>query len=344
VVDGRSPDRHGLVRRVLFQPVASVADALVPSIVDAVDLDEALSRVDVDKLLQRVDVNALLERVDVDALLQRVDVNAVVQRVDVNALLERVDVGAITGRLELSSVVTRSTEGLLVSLLDLFRRQVVGLDVLVRRFLFRLARRPPEMSAVGPPLLVGTHSELGVLNGQVSGRYAGPVSRLIAFGLDVGVVLTTFAVGASIFSYVGRLVTGHEFARGGASDPWWTTALVVWFFIYTWLGMAIAGRNVGKAIMGLRVVAKDGSPLVERQSLLRVLAMPLSFLLAGVGLIMGIMSSGHRTLHDRLVGTCVVYDWGDRPAEMPAPLSRWLARRGATDDLAGHRRPGPGGG
>jgi len=317
-----------------------VADALMPTIVDAVDLDEALSRVDVNELLERVDVDALLERVDVDALLRRVDVDAVVQRVDMNALLERVDIGAITSRLELSSFVTRSTEGLVVSMLDLVRRQVVGLDVLVRRFLFRVARRPSETVAAGPPLLVGSDAELGVVRGEVSGRYAGPISRLIAFGLDVGVVLATFALGAAVVSYIARLVSGHELARGGAGNPWWTVGLALWFFLYFWLGMAIAGKSVGKAMMGLRVVAKDGSPLAERQSLLRVLAMPLSFVLAGVGLIMGVMSSGHRALHDRLVGTCVVYDWGDRPAEMPAPLSRWLARRGAVDALGSHQRPG----
>jgi uncharacterized RDD family membrane protein YckC len=314
---------------VLTQPVASVADALMPTIVDAIDLDEALKGVDLDELLARVDINALLERVDVDALLQRVDVNAVVQRVDMNALLDRVDVGAVTGRIELGSVLTRSTEGLLVSLLDLVRRQVVGLDVLVRRFLSRVVRRWPETAPAGPPLLVGTDPAPAV----VSGRYAGPVSRLIAFGLDIGLVLATFALGAAIFSYIARLVSGHVFARGGASDPWWIAVLVVWFFVYMWIGMAVAGRNIGKALIGLRVVAKDGSPLTERQSLLRVVTLPLSFVLVGVGLIMGIASSGHWTLHDRLAGTCVVYDWGDRPAEMPGPLSRWLARRGATDAL-----------
>jgi hypothetical protein len=35
-----------------------------------------------------------------------------------------------------------------------------------------------------------------------------------------------------------------------------------------------------------------------------------------------------RALHDVLAGSAVVYDWGDRPAEMPAPITRWFARHG----------------
>ena len=30
----------------------------------------------------------------------------------------------------------------------------------------------------------------------------------------------------------------------------------------------------------------------------------------------------HRSLHDLIARTCVVYDWGDRSAEMPGPLSQ----------------------
>ena len=29
-----------------------------------------------------------------------------------------------------------------------------------------------------------------------------------------------------------------------------------------------------------------------------------------------------------IAGTAVVYDWGDRPAKLPAPMTRWLERQG----------------
>ena len=36
-------------------------------------------------------------------------------------------------------------------------------------------------------------------------------------------------------------------------------------------------------------------------------------------------------VHDVLAGSTVVYDWGDRPAEIPAPITRWFARHGVDD-------------
>jgi uncharacterized RDD family membrane protein YckC len=38
-----------------------------------------------------------------------------------------------------------------------------------------------------------------------------------------------------------------------------------------------------------------------------------------------------RALHDLIAGTAVVYDWGDRPAQMPAPLSSFIADRTRQD-------------
>lgn len=41
-----------------------------------------------------------------------------------------------------------------------------------------------------------------------------------------------------------------------------------------------------------------------------------------------ILGRERRALHDVIAGSAVVYDWGDRPAQLPAPLTRWLERRG----------------
>jgi uncharacterized RDD family membrane protein YckC len=81
------------------------------------------------------------------------------------------------------------------------------------------------------------------------------------------------------------------------------------------------------AIVGLRVVATDGSVISQRQSFFRVLTLPLSVVLLGVGFFMALFGKERRALHDHLARTCVVYDWGDRPAEMPAPLAKWLTEK-----------------
>jgi hypothetical protein len=55
--------------------------------------------------------------------------------------------------------------------------------------------------------------------------------------------------------------------------------------------------------------------------------MPVSFLLLGLGLVGIVTGREHRALHDVVAGSAVVVDFGDRPAELPGPLSRFLARQ-----------------
>ena len=129
----RQPERQGLIRRVLSQQVTSVADAVMPVIVDAVDLDETLSRVDINEscssmsistpssaaltcrrswrgststcLLDRVDLNLLLQRIDLSQLVNRVDVEGIIDRVDLNAVIERVDLNAVIARVDINAIV-----------------------------------------------------------------------------------------------------------------------------------------------------------------------------------------------------------------------------------------------
>ena len=106
-------------------------------------------------------------------------------------------------------------------------------------------------------------------------------------------------------------------------------ALAIWAFIYSFSSHAVAGRTVGKGIVGIRVVSADGSPLSVRQAFVRTVAFPLSALLFGIGFLMILVQREHRALHDLIAGTCSVYDWGERSAEMPGPLSAFLARQSA---------------
>jgi uncharacterized RDD family membrane protein YckC len=75
-------------------------------------------------------------------------------------------------------------------------------------------------------------------------------------------------------------------------------------------------------------VSRHGSPLTPRAAFVRVVTFPLSLAVFGLGLIGIVVGRERRALHDVLAGSAVVYDWGDRPAELPAPLTRWLAERG----------------
>jgi uncharacterized RDD family membrane protein YckC len=92
-------------------------------------------------------------------------------------------------------------------------------------------------------------------------------------------------------------------------------------------GLAFVGRTVGMSVLGLRVVTRQGDTLSGRQSIVRTLVFPISFLIFGLGFLGILFSPERRSLHDAAAGSVVVYDWGDRPAEMPSPITKWIARR-----------------
>jgi uncharacterized RDD family membrane protein YckC len=164
--------------------------------------------------------------------------------------------------------------------------------------------------------------------GRVSGHYAGAFTRLGAFFIDWFVIVFTYGI---IVYLTGRLL---DFFFGVDLDTSQTTALpyilgfLFWAYIYLVMGMTIAGRAIGKGIVGLRVVTRQGAPVTFRRASLRIFALPLSFLVFGLGFLGIIVGKERRALHDVIAGTAVVYDWGDRQASMPAPLTRWLERRG----------------
>lgn len=178
-----------------------------------------------------------------------------------------------------------------------------------------------EMGAIAVPRL------------NVTGHYAGVVSRAAGAAIDIALVLALFTVGAAGVALLVRVVVGVSLAAE-PTGPLSVTALAVWAFLYVYVCHAIAGRTPGKGIVGLRVVRADGATLTARRALMRTLAFPLSALLFGLGFLAIIVQREHRALHDLLAGTAVVYDWGDRAAELPGPLSEFLARRAGAEYTA----------
>jgi uncharacterized RDD family membrane protein YckC len=344
---------------------ALLARANIDMLLARVDVDGLLDRVDVDRLLLRVDVNGLLDRVEVDPLLQRADVDALLERVDVQRLLDRIDLDQVIGRLDVDAVVDRidlermlgavdlealvrragipelvaeSTGQVAGSALDLGRRQLVGLDVGIGRLLQRLLRRDPDALPPGPPRLVADERtsirppEPGEARAkarvEVSGFYAGPVSRLAAFAADVALATSSFTVVSAAVSWVLSTLFGVEL---GTVDRWaalWAAAFFGWLFLYWWVSSAIAGRTPIMTLAGLRIVARDGTPLRPGLALVRTMLLPASLLFFGLGGLWMVVDRERRGLHDLVARSTVVYDWGGRPAEMPTPLARWIAEHG----------------
>lgn len=348
--NGDPQKRDGFLSRLASQATGAVVDIVDPekiveqidvnALMERVDINELLDRVDVNELMERVDVNELLSRVDVDELVDRVDVNKLLDRVDVNHLMDRIDVNhlmdrvdvkKLTDRAGIPDIVAESTGALAGSAMDVVRRQIVSLDQIVGRFTYQLTGRDPKTRPVAPPLLEVKGGIAKDGRGQVTGHYAGPVSRLAAFVLDSIFIWLAFILFIFGLDVVLNLVFGADIDVTWEQTVVGVLLFVSWAFAYFWIGIALAGKTFGMGIIGIAVLNGEGATMSGRNALIRTLVFPFSFLILGLGFLGIFISPTRRALHDAAAGTVVVYDWGDRPAEMNAPLTKWVNRHSEDD-------------
>jgi uncharacterized RDD family membrane protein YckC len=303
----------------------------VDAVLDRIDLDRLIARIDMNQLIDRVDIDSLMGRVDIDSLMGRVDLdsvvarldlNQVVARLDLNQVLARVDINALVEQTELGALIARSTSGVLSTVLDALRSWVVSLDMAVHGVIDRVLRRSrsggdTDVDA-GPDAAAGSTSPT-VLPWRrdlaLQGQAAGAVSRLLAFAFDWFLIGVLFAFGQRLFSLALEVVVGntwtpsdHRIIEG--------IAFLVWAFLYFAVPIGVLGRTPGKGLLGLKIVRTDGTPVDGRHARRRTLALPLSFLVFGVGLLLGLFRSDRRTLHDLIADTTEVYAWDARGAHL----------------------------
>ncbi len=150
---------------------------------------------------------------------------------------------------------------------------------------------------------------------DLQGTYAGAVTRFVHFGIDVLVIGLLFALGGAVAEYVLSVLL-REPVHIAESSFVGRVALLVWAFFYLAYPLAAAGRTFGMAIVGVRVVRADGRDLDRRHAVVRVLALPLSFVLFGLGFLLILLRRDRRALHDLIASTAVVYAWDARAARL----------------------------
>ena len=150
------------------------------------------------------------------------------------------------------------------------------------------------------------HREIRSERGQqLQGLRAGFISRAVASGTDVVLVLGTYVVGVILVSIAWDLFFSNSISV--AAPPHWVTELLVWIFLVAYLtaGWWSTGRTLGKQMMGLRVVYSDGSPLGFWRALFRALLCASFFPV----LLLALVNRRNRGLEDVIFGTVVTYDW-----------------------------------
>ncbi|MEX0767792.1 MAG: RDD family protein [Microthrixaceae bacterium] len=162
--------------------------------------------------------------------------------------------------------------------------------------------------------------ELGVTQ---QGHYAGAVSRLVAFVCDEAIATICFSVATASLTYLVVLITPDNY-KLELPPSVLSMIYVFWLFLYFSYPWSTSGKTPGMAILGLRVVQRDGSATNFRCGLTRTVMFPLGFLTFGLGFVGILTNREHLAIYDRIAKTAVVYDWDARGARL-----RFLARSSA---------------
>jgi hypothetical protein len=309
-------------------------------LVEAIDVNVIARELDLDALIDRLDIDAIANRLDLDALIDRLDIDAIANRLDLDALIDRLDVNAIANRLDLGKITAGVTQDVAVTGLDLARRQLVRADATVDALVGGVIRRKPGVRPEAPGLLADrVHTIASAAVGQhdlqrrdVSGHYAGPVTRLLGLAGDVlAAIGLQAALGWVAFFFLG-LVFDTDTPTGVVR--WFGVVVVAGVFVgYFWIPVALFGRTLFMAILGVAVVRRDGGIANGRRAFVRALLLPLSILFP-LFMLGAVLGRERRTLHDALSGTVEVYDWGEREAEQPVTIRQQLSARVRRNDVS----------
>ena len=121
-------------------------------------------------------------------------------------------------------------------------------------------------------------------------------------------------------SFAARVLTGKDITWN-KGDTWVVIAYAAWGFVHFAYCWAASGGTAGTALIGVRVVTDDSTDASWRRAVVRILALPLSFLFLGLGFAGILLGDRRRALHDVVAGTAVIYWWDARAARL-----RFLSR------------------
>jgi uncharacterized RDD family membrane protein YckC len=167
---------------------------------------------------------------------------------------------------------------------------------------------------------------------SLQGHHAGICTRFVGFVFDLIAVLVLYALFTRVVEILVSTLRGSPWETSEVPILSWAL-LIAWGIFFCAYPVAAGGRTFGMAVAGLRVVRPDGTPVNGRQAVVRVLALPLSFLTLGIGFLLILFRRDGRALQDLIGGTSVVYAWDARAARL-----RFLARS-AADPVADGQRP-----
>jgi uncharacterized RDD family membrane protein YckC len=152
------------------------------------------------------------------------------------------------------------------------------------------------------------------------GHYAGFVSRLFAFGIDALVIVLIVSAIGVIFSIIDNIFILPSSSGGGpiqidplsALSGLFMSIIATVYFPFFWV---FTGHTPGMFLMGLTTVTLDGGSVSFWRAVVRTVGFFLSAFVFFLGFLWILIDNRRQGWHDKMAGTCVIYNWPARPDE-----------------------------
>jgi uncharacterized RDD family membrane protein YckC len=171
------------------------------------------------------------------------------------------------------------------------------------------------------------------------GHYAGFVTRLVAFVIDLLIISVAIGVMLGISRLIlyffnidpqELLSETSDFSKVLRYIMIFLTSFLFTFIVnmvYTTFFWVMTGKTIGKAIMGLQVIGPKGSRITFWRALKRYIGYWISALPLFLGYFWVLVNDRRLAWHDKIAGTSVIYDHEAQYSEMLlGRLSRLVPR------------------
>jgi uncharacterized RDD family membrane protein YckC len=147
---------------------------------------------------------------------------------------------------------------------------------------------------------------------DAQGRRAGFVSQAMGVVLDSAVIIALDVAALAAFGFVRFIVNDDDWEMPQPGPVLGVIILTVIGVALLWSAWSGSGRAPGMAVLGLRVVSRDGTRLSSRRAFWGAV---IGVLTLGLGVGWVLVSKKNKSIYDIVCGTNVVYEWRPSLAE-----------------------------
>jgi uncharacterized RDD family membrane protein YckC len=141
---------------------------------------------------------------------------------------------------------------------------------------------------------------------EAQGQRAGFASQALGAAVDAATIVVLDFAFLAAFGFLRFLVTDTSYEIPQPGPTLNAVIIVVIGVVLLWSAWSASGRAPGMAVLGLRVVGRDGRRLSSRRAFWRAVLGVCTF---GLGVLWVLVSKKNKSLYDIVCGSAVVYEW-----------------------------------